>query len=194
MKNKIIVISVIYWSIVFLLTCIFIFYVIYTAEHNRYYISSNLTRSQSEEVKTLIGFTQFSSLDIINYKHKRVYGDDAIAHYTFDITISKDEHHALLEYIDQQANELLVYIQPCIRIYKDVFVSDKSKYEMQIDYIGQEGNEGPIKTYILDNTHEVVYANNVYLLISLLVLFSLSSILLYVIILRICFKKSISRN
>lgn len=68
-----------------------------TLENNKYYVSSNLSQEKSEDIKELLGFSQFTSLNIVNYQHGLVYGDDAIRHYVFDISISENEHLTFIE-------------------------------------------------------------------------------------------------
>lgn len=191
-KKTFTVISVIYWSIAIFLIGIFILYAIYTVEYNKYYVSSNLSQEQSEDIKELIGFSQFTSLNIINYSHRLVYGDDAIRHYVFEISISENEHPTFIEYINKHMSEIHIYIKPRVEIYKNDFISDKSIYEMQIDYIGQEGAEGPIRTYVYYDDHDIQYSNKVWLLIPRFMLLILLFIVTYSIIKKISYKKQLT--
>lgn len=89
-------------------------------------------------------------------------------------------------------SESQIYIKPRVEIYKNDFVSDKSIYEMQIDYIGQEGAEGPISTYVYYDDHEIQYSNKVWLLIPRFMLLVLLVIVTYSIIKKSSYKKTIN--
>lgn len=138
------ILNVLRW-IVFFITLsismfIFIFYMIFKLDANEYYVLNNLTKEQSEEIKEVIGFSEFEKITINSFKHKYEWGNDIYRNFTFDITVSNEVYEVFVEFIEMQMGGMNPAEKPCAVILEDNVLQEENSHKMQIVYTVWDDN------------------------------------------------------
>jgi hypothetical protein len=152
---------------------IFNIYAAFKFDEKSFLRSAHLTKLQSDNLKDLIGLSDFSSLTIKGYNHKIVDGN-VNREFTFDLTIPADDFKNFLEFINNNSNP---QNDSSIYIKEDSLILHSSLYKLQIEYSTSNGSY--ILGYIL-NTDYIRYSKNTWVIVLqfILLLFSNSLIIL----------------
>ena len=163
-KNKIIILRFILFFITLASSLVFFtIYAVIKLNQEEFIKSTNLTESQSDDLKDLIGLSNFSSFTIKGYNHKLVTGNDG-RHYTFYTTISIDEFENFSEFISNQTNQPDYQNAPHIYIKEDSLTLRKTQYKLQLQIEYNSLSEDALIEYILSNDY-IRYSKNTWIIV-----------------------------
>ena len=115
---------------------IFCFYMISVLDNNTYYMSSNIEKTQSQEIKDLIGLSKFASIKIEGFKYNSTFYYDTKRYIYFDITISYDDYISFIKYIEEGQDQPLEVQHPHFYVIEESLTNlTDSSYKMQIMYV-----------------------------------------------------------
>lgn len=163
--------------LVSLIISLIIFY-IYAAlklDDNAYYSLSNLSYSQSEEIKKLIGLSDFPSITIKTFKHNLTNGTDTFYNYYFDTAIAENEYQFFCDYITEMPPTDYRGKDHKIILEENSLVKNESTYELLIYYSVRDG--GDIHRYIVSQC-KMRHSRNVWVLLPQLILLLLGNTLI----------------
>ena len=141
---------------------VFIIYCAIKIDDNTHYRSDNITEAQSDDIKELIGFSQFTNLTVEGYDYKLTSGNDSMYAYTFDITITEKEFQIFSEYIKTEMPQIDYRNYLDVIIIEDSLIINKPLYKLQIIYRIRGG--GKILDYIM-REDDIHYAAGLWIVI-----------------------------
>ena len=115
---------------------VFYFYMISVLDDNTYYMSSNIKKTQSQEIKDLIGLSKFTSITIERFKYKLRFYYDTERYIYFDITITYDDYTSFIKYIEEGQEQPIEVLHPHFYVIEESLTNlTDSSYKMQIMYV-----------------------------------------------------------
>ena len=149
---------------------VFIFYCAIKIDDNTYYRSDNITKAQSDDIKELIGFSQFTNLTVKGFDYRLTSDNESVSAYTFDITITENEFQDFSEYIKTEMPQIDYRNYLDVVIVEDNPIMNEPLYKSQLKYITQGDGQ---KLYYISKDDDVRYAAGVWIIIPQFILLML---------------------